>query len=69
MSVCACVCMFITCKVLKKLTCTCTVAYKFGVHTIASEHMWHMSDAGHKLTIGLQHYKCGVQVRTYIRHV
>ena len=38
--------------------------HKFGVRTIASEHMRHMSDAGHKLTLGLPHYTCGVQLHT-----
>ena len=48
---------------LKKLACTCTVAHNFGVHTIASEHMQHKSDACYKLTLGLPHYTCGVQVQ------
>ena len=44
-----------------KLACTCTVVRNFGMRTIASEHKRDMSDAHHKVALGLPHYTCGVQ--------
>ena len=58
-----CVSAHLMCVKLKKIACTCTVAHNFGMCTIASEHTQHTSDACHKLTLGLPHYTCGVQVQ------
>ena len=62
MSVSVCVCIFTACKTLK-MACMCTVAHNFGVHTIASEHTQHTSDACLELRLGLPHYTCSVQVQ------
>ena len=49
--------MFIgTCKTL----CARTFACNFGVRMKANEHMQHLRDPCHKLTLGLPHYTCGV---------
>ena len=38
--------------------------YNFSMYMTVSEYMHYMSDACHKLTLGLPQYMCGVKVRT-----
>ena len=40
---------------LWSLACKHTVACNFAVRVVASEHMWHMSDAYHELALDLPH--------------
>ena len=49
---------------LQKLMCVHNVACSFGMRMWDSEHMWHMRDAHHELTLGLPHYTCGVATDT-----
>ena len=42
---------------------TYTVGHNFDVHTPVSEHTQHTSNACCKLTLGLPHYMCGIQVQ------
>ena len=52
------------CAKLQEVTCACTVACVFGMHTQDIEYSQHMRNACHKLALALPHYMCGVTTRT-----